>query len=87
MQLTQPACLRSDTTYLHTSSTSSVSDKANGEDIFFVCAFIHCRRVESMVHLLKQVGKGDAGWGGSEGLAVEQRTQALCPDITHLPED
>ena len=73
MQLTQPSCLRSDTTYLHTSSTSSVSDKANGEDIFCV-HFIHCRRVESMVHLLKQVGKGDAGWGVSEGLAVEQRT-------------
>ena len=86
MQLTQPSCLWSDTTYLHTSSTSSVSDKANGEDIF--CAhFIHCRRVESMVYLLKQVGKGDTGWGGSEGLAVEQRTQALCPEITHLPED
>ena len=40
-----------------------------------------------MVYLLKQVGKGDAGRGGSEGLGVKQRTQALCPEITHLPED
>ena len=62
MQLTQPSCLRADTTYLHTSSASSVSHKANGEDIF-LCTFHSCRREESMVHLLKQVGKGDTGQG------------------------